>query len=135
MTNRKHVAATCEKMRLAKGDPALDHLRRASDDKERFAILLDLRLLVRLAGILDGQCVKIELSLQAQQDLVARFKQADPDDMARPARPFAGFIDRNVGDAASAGIDICCNDAGLGFGISRQHRPPPLPQQFSRLST
>jgi hypothetical protein len=40
-------------MRLAEGDAPLDQLRCPCDDEQRLAILFDLRMLMRLAGILD----------------------------------------------------------------------------------
>ena len=51
-----------------------------------------------LAGILDGQRMKVELGLHASQQLGAGLEQADPDDMAVLLRPFAGFVDGDVCD-------------------------------------
>ena len=67
MANRDDVAAADEEMGLAEGDPALDHLGRPGDHEERLAVLLELRPLMRLAGILDREVVQVELPLNARQ--------------------------------------------------------------------
>jgi hypothetical protein len=69
-------------MGFAERDAALDPLRGAGDDEQRVAILLDFRMLVRLAGILDGEIVQTKLRLHARQQFGAGLEQADPDDMA-----------------------------------------------------
>ena len=59
----------------------VDRLRGAGHDEQRVAILLDLGVLVRLAGVLDGEIVQAELRLHARQQLRAGLEQADPDHM------------------------------------------------------
>ena len=41
-------------------------------------------------------------------------EQADPDDMTVLARPLAGFVDGNIGDAMAVDIDAGRDDAGFG---------------------
>jgi hypothetical protein len=50
-------------MGLTEGNAPLDHLCGARDDEECIAVLLYLRVLMRLACILDGQVVQPELRL------------------------------------------------------------------------
>jgi hypothetical protein len=47
------VAAADEDVRLAEGDAAVEELRGARDDEDGVAVELDLRMVVRLAGVLD----------------------------------------------------------------------------------
>jgi hypothetical protein len=100
-------------MGFAERDAALDPLRSAGHDEQRVAILLDLRVLVRLAGILDGKIMQAELRLHPRQQLGAGLKQTDPDDMAWPLRPPAGLVDRNLFDPATVGIDARIDEPGL----------------------
>src|SRR6478752_2105762 len=103
-------------MGLAEDNAALDPLRGAGHDEQRVAILLDLGVLVRLAGILDGEIVQAKLRLHARQQLRAGLEQADPDDMAWAPRPLTGFVDRDLFDAAAVGIDARIDETGLVAG-------------------
>jgi hypothetical protein len=49
--------------------------------------------------------MQVELRLHPEQEVAVGLKQADPDDMARLCRPFAGLFDRDVGDPLATGID------------------------------
>ena len=69
MPDADDIAGADEQMRLAEGDAPVDQLRGAGDDEQRVAILLDLRPLVRMLGILDGQVMQVELRLHARQQL------------------------------------------------------------------
>ncbi len=82
MADGHDVARTDEHMRFAKGDAAVDQLRRAGHDEQRFAVLLELGALMRLLRVFDGKVMQIELLLDLVQEFVAGFEQADPDDMA-----------------------------------------------------
>ena len=113
MTHRDDVAAADEQMGFAERDAALDPLRGARHDEQRVAILLDLRMLVRLAGILDGEIVQAELRLHARQQFGAGLEQADPDHVTRPPRPLAGLIDRDLLDPAAIGIDARIDETRL----------------------
>jgi len=55
MADRYDVAAADKQMRLAEGNPPLHHLCSAGYDEDAVAILLQLGMLMGLAGILDGQ--------------------------------------------------------------------------------
>ena len=132
MTDRDDIAVPDEQVRLAEGDAPCNDLRGARDDEQRVAILLDLRTLMRLAGILDGQLMQAELRLDPRQQLVARLEQADPDDVARLFRPLAGFVDGDVGNAPTAGIHTGCNNTGLWRIVSCA--PPARPARPSLFS-
>ena len=54
-----------------------------------------------------------------REKIVGRLEQADPDHMAGPLRPFAGFLDRDVARPAPAGIDARRDDALFLFGRRR----------------
>ncbi len=122
MAHRDDVAAADEEMRLAEGDAAVDHLRRARDDEQAVAVLLDLRPLMGVARVLDGEIVQAELALNPPQELVGRLVQADPDDVAGLLRPGAGVLDRDVDDPPAADIDAGRDDAGLDCGRRRDRR-------------
>src|SRR5262245_52511420 len=76
MAHRYDVAAADKQMRLAEGHPPLHHLRGTGYDEDAVAILLQLRMLMGLAGILDGQRMQIELLLHALEKLVVGFEYA-----------------------------------------------------------
>ena len=85
MADRHHVSGPDEQVRLAEGNLPVDRLGGARDHEQRLAILLDLRMLMSLAGILDGQVVQAELRLHPSQQIGAGLVKADPDDVARVA--------------------------------------------------
>src|SRR5260370_36795092 len=85
-------------MRLAEGDPPLDQLRCPCDDEQRLAVLLDLGMLMCLAGILDRQIMQSELRLHALQEVGAGPPQSDPHHVPCPLRPFAPFLEGNIFD-------------------------------------
>ena len=114
MAHGYDIALADEEMRLAEGDASLHQLSGARDDEQRVAILLHFRPLVRAAGVLDGQVMQAELVLHALQKIVGRLEQADPDHMARPARPFTSLLDGDIRDPASARIGARRDDAVLG---------------------
>ena len=98
----------------------LHDLRGARDDEERVAILLDLGMLVRLAGILDRQIVQPELGLE--RDPVGRSSGSN----SPIQTTWPGFFDHSpassIGDvrnAFAARIHAGRNDTGLG-GTSPQ---------------
>ena len=62
--------------------PAVEPLCRPGNDEQGVAITLDLRMLVRLAGILDGEIMQAQLRLHARQQLGAGLEKPDPDHMA-----------------------------------------------------
>ena len=61
MPDADDVALPEEEVRLAEGDAVVDQLRRAGDDEERVAVLLELGALVGVLGVLDGEVVQVEL--------------------------------------------------------------------------
>src|SRR5262249_39947427 len=109
-------------MRFTEGDAPVDQLRCARDDEQRLAVLLDLGVLMRLAGILDGQIMQAELRLQALQEMGAGLPYTDPHDVPWPLRPFARFLNGNIFDAAPAGVNARGNDAGFAVARRRYRR-------------
>ena len=105
MPDADDIAAPDEDMGLAEGDAPVDQLGGAGDHEERVAILLELRPLMRVGGVLDRERVQVELLLHAAQQRRLGLEQADPDDVVVFARPFAGFRDRDIGDAHAMDID------------------------------
>ena len=91
-------------MRFAECDALAVELRGARHDKQRVAILLDLRSLMGVVGILDRKIMQLELPLHAAQYGEIRFMESDPDHVVGLAAPARGFIDRDVGNAPA--IDI-----------------------------
>ena len=111
MTHGYDVAAADEDVRLAEGDAAVDKLRRARNDEDPVAIELELRVVVRLAGVLDGEVVQAELRLNAAQQLVGGLVQPDPDDVPGLGGPLVRFLDPDIPDTAAAAVDGCGHEA------------------------
>ena len=70
MADRHDVSPADEQMRLAKRNLAIGQLGCSRDDEQRASILFELGILMRLAGILDGERMKIELCLDPLEKLV-----------------------------------------------------------------
>ncbi len=117
MAHGHHISVPDKDVGFAEGDALVDDLGRASDDEQHFSILLQLRMLVGLAGVFDGEGVEIELCLHPRQQLIAWFEQTDPNDMARLFGPRAGFLDRDARHAPTVDIDARGDDAGVTFGL------------------
>ena len=98
MPDADDVAVADEEMRLAEGDAALDQLRGARDDEERVAVLLELRALVGVLGVLDGEVVQVEFALHPQQQLAARAPAGRSRRRGPPWPPRRRVLDRDVGD-------------------------------------
>jgi hypothetical protein len=69
-------------------------------------------MLVRLAGVLDGEGMQVELRLHPCEELEARLEQADPDQMARPLRPLARLVNGDIRYALAVGVDARGDDLG-----------------------
>ena len=105
MTHGHHVSVSDEDVGFAEGDALIDDLGGTRNDEQRLAVLLDLGMLVRLAGVFDGEGMQIELRLHPGQQVMTRFEQPDPNDMARPLRPCAGLFDGDVRHPLAVGVD------------------------------
>ena len=92
-------------MRLAEPDAAVHHLGGSRHDEQRIAVFLKLGLLVSAFGVLDREGVQIELPLHANQQIVFRLVQADPDHVARAARPFPGVVDSDIDELTAGQIN------------------------------
>ena len=103
-------------MRFAERDTSIQHLRRTRHNEQSLAVLLELGLLVRLAGILDRKRVQIELLLNAIQQIGAGLEQADPHHMPRTLSPGAGLLNGDVCNAPAFCICARCDDARFGRG-------------------
>ena len=119
MAHRHYVAAPDEQMGLAERDASVHQLGGPRHDKQRFAVLLEFRILMRLAGILDRERMQVELRLHAPQQFVRGLEQADPHHVARPLRPGASLLDREVGDPLAAHIGARRDDPRL---VDRRRR-------------
>ena len=84
MAHGDNISVPDEDVGFAEGDTLVDDLGRPRDDEQRLAILLQLRMLVRLAGVFDGEGMEIELRLHPGQQVIVRFEQPDPDYVTRP---------------------------------------------------
>src|SRR5258708_57113 len=98
-------------MRFAERDTPSQHLRRARHNEQSVAVLLELGLLVSLAGILDRKRVQIKLLLNAIQQIGTGLEQADPNDMAGAVSPGAGLLDGDVCNAPTVCVGARCDDA------------------------
>jgi hypothetical protein len=98
-------------VRLAESDPALDQLRRARHDEQGLAILLDLRSLMGVVGVLDGELVQVELLLHRAEQRHVGLVQPDPDHVAGLRPPARSLADGDIGDAPAIDIGTGGNDA------------------------
>ena len=122
VANRDKVTFTDEQMGFAECDAVAHELRGARHDEQTFTILLDLRSLVRVVRVFDGEIVQLELALHARQERHVRFMQSDPDHVAGPATPARGFLDGDVGDTPAIDIGAGSDDAFGSDGIVRDVR-------------
>ena len=113
MAHRHDIALADEDVRLAEGDLAVDHLRGARDDEQRVAILLDLGILMRLAGILDGELMQVAAAPARVRSKPVEGSHRPIQTMCRPARPGAGLFDRDVAKPAALRIDAGGNQTRL----------------------
>ena len=118
MAHAHDIADADEKMRLAKGDAAIDHLRGARDDEDAVLIFFELGKLMRLERVLDRELMQRELVADALQQRLRRLVESDPDDMAFALGPLAGLVDLDIGDLAAAMIDSRCDNAGFRGALS-----------------
>ena len=76
-------------------------LDRVQDGEQRIAVLLDLRPLVAVARVVDGELVQAELLRHLVELVHRRLEQRDPDEAVGPAHVLADVLDRNVGELAA----------------------------------
>src|SRR5262249_13485336 len=113
VSHRDYITATHKQVGLAESNPPLNHLRSTRDNEERVPVLLNLWVLMCLSRILNCQVVQSELCLDARQQIIARFEQADPDNMTGFLRPFASFLDGDVGNTFAARVHASSNNPWL----------------------
>ena len=105
-------------MRLAERDAAVHELRGSRHDEETGLVLFELGPLVGFASVLDREGVQAELGLHLVEQFGAGFVQADPDDMAGAAGPFAGFGKPHMGHATTIDVGAGRNHAEVLIGRS-----------------
>jgi hypothetical protein len=122
-------------MRLAEADaPALRRLGGVRDQEQRIAIGLDLRPLVRVLRVLDGEVVQAEFLLQLVQQQVFGFVQADPDEAAILHRQHvADLVQGDVVATALAVVGHAVDHAAgqgemAGRGVHAFILPPAEPE-------
>src|SRR3954466_12393638 len=99
MAHRDDVSLAHAEVRLAERNAAIHELRGSRDDEETGLVLLKLGPLMGLAGVLDGEWVQVELSLQPTQHLGAGLVQSNPDNVAGALRPLARLRKADLGHA------------------------------------
>ena len=87
MAHRDQIAWTDEDVRFAVYDLLVDDLRGMGNHEYGVAVGFQLRPLVRVLRILDGQIVQAEFFLQLLQDRIGRLVQAHPDETAVRPEP------------------------------------------------
>jgi len=116
VTDRNKVSFAYEQMSFAECDAFANQLSGARHDEQAVAILFDLRSLVGVVRVFNGEIVQLELPLHTGQERHVWFVQPDPHHMARPAAPTRGFINGDIGDAPAFNIDAGRDDT---FGGDR----------------
>jgi hypothetical protein len=105
-----HVAGADEHVRLAELDLAVLHLRRAQDDEERLAVLLELRALVGVARVLDRQLVQAELVPDLVEGGVLGLVQPDPHELSRDLQDLADVVEGDVAALAALAVRSAVDD-------------------------
>ena len=116
MTDRNKISFAYEQMGFAECDVVANQLSGARNDEQAVAILFDLRSLVGMVRVFNGEIVQLELPLHTGQERHVWFVQPDPHHMARPAAPTRGFINCYIGDPPAFNIDASRDDT---FGGDR----------------
>ena len=94
-------------------------LEQVHHDEDGVAVLLDLRPLVAVARILDGQLVQAELAAaSATQLVVGGVAQRHPDEAFGPVHPVADVLDRDVGQLAAVLVGDAVDQHGGGLSCS-----------------
>src|SRR5688572_5274893 len=120
--HRQDVVAPGEDIDFA--DPQLavnlfDHVR---DGEQRVTVFLELRPLMALACVFDGERMQVEFALHLIQRLLIRLEQGDPDEAV-------GLVDVEM-DVAD--VDVGMLSAVLVEDTADQHaKPPSLVLQLS----
>jgi hypothetical protein len=97
------------------------HLRRAQDHEQGIVVDLELRPLVRVVGVLDGQVVQVELALDLAQQLLPRLVHADPDEPPGRREHLSDVRHLDIGDADAALVGGAVDDAAAQTGAGRRH--------------
>src|SRR5258707_1316705 len=108
-------------MGLAELHPAALQLRGVQHQEQRAAIDLELRPLMSVVGVLDGQVMQPEQTLDLAQQLLARLVQADPDEAALAAAELRHVVDREIGDPPAILV------GGAPYHHRHRRGPPPSP--------
>lgn len=101
ISHRNHVVATNEDVDLSDVQRGLFRrvgFEQVKHHEQGVAVFLDLRPLVTVLGVFDGQCVEAELALKLYEFFRRRIKQRDPDEAPGKRRVFADLGDRNIGE-------------------------------------
>ena len=102
VAHRQDVVAADEDVDLAAGQlvvrPFGRRLERVQDDEQRVVVLLDLRPLVALARVLDGERMEAELRRHLVDLFLRRLEQRDPDEALGPRHVVADVGHRDVAE-------------------------------------
>jgi hypothetical protein len=94
-----------------------EKLRCAQHDKEAIIILLQLRPLVRIVGILNGQVVEAKFFLNLAQQLLVRLVQANPDKSVFVFELFADVSNLHSRHAQALGVGGAINYSSTLFAV------------------
>jgi hypothetical protein len=126
MAHGDDVVVTEEDEQLAE----LDHLGRVDvarglqHEQQHVVEDLELRALMGLDRVLDGERVKLELALERVELLLGRLVQADPDEGVLLAAPVVRVLEVNLAvEALSLLVDRAVDDHEPGLSRRRRARP------------
>ena len=122
VAHRNHVVLADEHVRFAELDVGrrARHLRRAEDDEQRVFVLLDLRPLMRVVGVFDGEIVQVELALHLAEQVFGRLVHADPDEAILILEHLVDRLDLDVADPRPLLVGYAVDDsAAQPFGRER----------------
>jgi hypothetical protein len=121
------VVAADEDVGLAIGDAVALEMRGSRDDEELVAKDVDLRHLMRLERILDGEGMQAELLLQDAQLMLVGLDQADPGELAGGDAQRRDAVERGRTVTLAIAIDMGGDDA---HGASMVGKARPFPGEI-----
>ena len=117
---------THEHVQLAELDPldVVEVARRAQHDEERLAVALELRALVALARVFDGERMQAELLGDGVELGIGRPVEADPREAAVLLARLEGLLEgRRRGDARAVAVDRIVDDRHCSESATRPGEP------------
>jgi hypothetical protein len=106
VSNRDEVVLAEEDMGLAELEVArrLRHVCGPQHHEHRVLVQLELRPLMRVVGVFNGEIVQPELLLHGAEDVLFRFVQSEPDELIVALECSTNLFEADIGNADAATV-------------------------------